>query len=203
MADQKSEAILSPQDAYDWKQRAVDYSRHIQDLRTKSYEGAVSREGREEIFLRAFDLVSPVAERVLEELNATFLSSSGRISTHLPVRSVDGGLSGSWSLTWRLQEQAKNRFDQSPLQPLSIYAIFPLTPTGLMQWTHPHFALLRPACRDGLGAAFPLQVTSEEDAWRQEPILRVLAEAEMHERTYQSDLNWRLLSSLYEAPTER
>jgi hypothetical protein len=46
---------------------------------------------------------------------------------------------------------------------------------------------------DGLAAAFPLQVVSAEDAARQEPILRLLAEAELHERTYQSDLNWRIL----------
>jgi len=38
-----------------------------------------------------------------------------------------------------------------------------------------------------------MQVISEEDAERQEPILRVLAEGELHHRTFEADLNWRIL----------
>jgi hypothetical protein len=40
--------------------------------------------------------------------------------------------------------------------------------------------------------AWPLQVTGLGDAERQEPVLRILAEAILHERIYQAGGNWRL-----------
>ena len=181
-----------------WRERAVDYRRHVEDLRSCSYEGAKSREEREEIFYRAFELVTPVAERVLTELNRWFLHSTGEVATERPLRDASGGLDGFWKVSWPLQKQSANRFTQEPLEPLAIHAVFPRRPSLGMEWTHPHLALLRPGCKEGMAAAWPLQVTSPEDALRQEPILRVLAEAEMHERTFLADLNWRLLSSLYE-----
>jgi hypothetical protein len=182
-----------------WEHRAVDYRRHIHDLRTHSYEGAYSREEREQVFCLAFDLMTPVAERVLSDLKAFFLAGQGWIRTVRPSSTEEGGLVGFWELAWPLQQQSKNRFNQKPLEPLAIHAVFPLKSTLGMEWTHPHLAMLRPCCHSGLAAAWPLQVTSEEDAWRQEPILRVLAEAELHERTFLADSNWKLLSSLYEA----
>lgn len=181
-----------------WMKRTIDYRRHIHDLRTHSYEGTISREDRENAFRFAFDLLTPVAERVLSDMNVSFLEGLGKTRAVKPSRTDDGGLIGFWELIWPLQQQSKNRFDQSPLEPLTIHAVFPMTPTQGMQWTHPHLALLRPCCHSGMAAAWPLQVTSDEDAWRQEPILRVLAEAELHERTFLADVNWRLLSSLYE-----
>lgn len=184
---------------FEWGTRAIDYRRHIQDLKTHSYEGAVSREDREKIFYRAFDLTTPVGEQVLADLNAHFLAGSGKIRSVRPERAKDGGLIGFWELAWPLQMAAKNRFDHSPIAPLQVHAVFPLAPTLGMQWTHPHFALLRPCCREGLAAAWPMQVTSGEDAWRQEPVLRVLAEAELHERTFLADINWKLLSSFYDS----
>jgi hypothetical protein len=182
-----------------WQERTVDYRRHIEDLRSRSYEGAKSREEREETFYRAFELVAPVAEQVLTELNCWFLRGSGEVTTERPVRDASGGLDGFWSVSWPLQRQSINRFTQEPLEPVAIHAIFPRRPSLGMEWTHPHLALLRPGCKEGIAAAWPLQVTSSEDAVRQAPILRVLAEAELHERTFLADLNWRLLASLYES----
>lgn len=182
-----------------WSSRTLDYRRHIHDLRTRSYEGAVSREQREEVFRRAFDLMTPVAQEVLSEINHCFLSGKGHLHVRQPERTDEGGLISAWQINWPLQEQARNRFTQEPLPPLAVHAVFPRRPTLGMEWTHPHFAILRPPCREGLAAAWPMQVTSEEDAWRQEPILRVLAEADLHEKTFLADLNWKLLSSLYEA----
>jgi hypothetical protein len=182
-----------------WRSRAIDYRRHIQDLRTRSYEGSVSRQDREQTFRGAFDLVTPVAHAVLAALSETFLAGSGRIRAVPPKPANDGGLLGFWEMTWHLQQKARNRFTQENVPPLAIYTVFPLQPTLGMEWTHPHFAMLRPCCHDGLAAAWPMQVTCDEDAWRQEPILRVLAEAELHEMTFLADLNWRLLPSLYEA----
>ncbi len=176
-----------------WTRRVEDYLRHVKDLQNKYYEGAVSRADREALFMKAFDFATPVARRVLDDLNANFLKGTGDFAVHRPAPDGEGGLIGSWSLTWPLLCKALSRFDGKPLDPLAVTAIFPLKSTGAMQWTHPHLALRRPGLMDGLAAAFPFQVTSSEDAERQEPILRVLAEAEFHERFYQSDLNWRLL----------
>src|SRR5579862_4674040 len=146
-----------------WLKRTVDYRRHIDDLRTHSYEGASSREEREKVFIEAFDLLTPVAEKVLSDLNFFFLSGLGWTRTVSPSRSEDGGLIGFWELTWPLQQRSKNRFTQQPLDPLAIHAVFPKRPTLSMEWTHPHLALLRPCCHSGLAAAWPLQVTSIED----------------------------------------
>ena len=80
------------------------------------------------------------------------------------------------------------------LEPISLNVIFPLMATGTMQWTHPHLTLLHRDLPQKMAAAWPFNVMSAEDAERQEPILRVLAEAEMHERTFEADVNWRVLT---------
>ncbi|MDE3180374.1 MAG: hypothetical protein KGM47_12035 [Acidobacteriota bacterium] len=181
-----------------WKRRIEDYRRHIQDLQSQSYEGASERNQREAVFRKAFDLLTPVARRVLDDINIYFLKGTGEFGVQPPRADGEGGLIGSWSLTWPLLRQAVNRFNGNPLEPLRLTAIFPLKPTGAMQWTHPHLALRRPEVIDGLALAFPLQVTSPEDADRQEPILRVLAEGELHQRTFEADLNWRILPFMAE-----
>lgn len=181
-----------------WLNRTIDYRRHIHDLRVHSYEGAMTRQDREKVFCEAFDLMTPVAEKVLRDLSTYFLSNLGRARTYPPSRVEEGGLIGFWELTWPMQQQAKNRFDGAPLEPLAIHAVFPMRHTLGMEWTHPHFAMLRSCCHEGLAAAWPMQVTTQEDALRQEPILRVLAEGELHEKTFLADLNWRLLTSLYD-----
>jgi hypothetical protein len=135
---------------------------------------------------------------VLDGINECFLSGTGSFRIVPPSRTEEGGLMASWQMNWPLQLQARNRFDRKPLPSLAIHAVFPLRPTLGMEWTHPHFVLLRFECHESFAAAWPMQVLSEEDARRQEPILRVLAEAELHESTFLADLNWKLLPSLYE-----
>ena len=186
---------LSPAEAGQsiWARRVEDYIRHVQDLRNRNYEGAVTRKEREAVFITAFDLVTPVARRVLDDINSHFLKGTAEFEVRPPAADGEGGLIGSWGLTWPLLRSAANRFTGQPLEPLRMTAIFPLTPSAGMQWTHPHLALLRKELSTGIAAAWPFQVTSSEDAERQEPILRVLAEAELHERTFQADLNWRIL----------
>lgn len=176
-----------------WQARVQDWKRHVHDLQTQSYEGAASRAEREEVFRRAFDLATPVAVKVLDELNVWYLESTGCVSVHPPGADGEGGLIGAWQLAWPALLAAKSRFTGAPLEPIALTAIFPLTPSHGLPWTHPHLALLRAALPIKIAAAWPFQVTSEADAQRQEPILRVLAEAEMHERTFEGDVNWRIL----------
>lgn len=176
-----------------WQTRIQDWQRHVEDLKTHSYEGATSRAEREEQFRRAFDWVTAVAVKVFEEMNALYMEKTGRVSVEPPGPDGEGGLLGAWKLGWPAVLSAKSRFTGAPLAPIALTAIFPLTPTNGLPWTHPHLALLRDALPGKIAAAWPFQVTSESDALRQEPILRVLAEAEMHERTFEADVNWRIL----------
>jgi hypothetical protein len=178
-----------------WPDRVQDYRRHITDLQTKSYEGAIERSEREEVFLKAFDFTTPVAQRVLEDLSRVFLKGTGQFAVHPPERIPDeGGLLGRWTLDWPQLRTARSRFTGEPLAPITLNVIYPVMATGTMQWTHPHLALLRPEVPHRMAAAWPFNVLSAEDAERQEPILRVLAEAEMHERTFEADVNWRVLT---------
>jgi len=178
-----------------WPDRLQDYRRHIRDLQTRSYEGAIERSDREEVFLKAFDFTTPVAQRVLEDLSQVFLKGTGQFAVHPPERIPnEGGLLGRWTLDWPQLRTARSRFTGQPLAPITLNVIYPIMATGTMQWTHPHLVLLRPEVPHRMAAAWPFNVMSAEDAERQEPILRVLAEAEMHERTFEADVNWRVLT---------
>ncbi|MFN8007323.1 MAG: hypothetical protein U0V70_09925 [Terriglobia bacterium] len=175
-----------------WTRRVEDYHRHVVDLQNKWYEGASSRAEREALFRVAFDLVTPVARKVLDDINTNFLKGTGEWQVQPPSPDGEGGLIGLWSLTWPLLREARNRFNGKPLEPLALTVVFPLTPTLGMQWTHPHIALLRPGLTDGLAAAaIPGDLAGRCQTSGTHPACH--AEAKFHERFYQSDLNWRLL----------
>jgi hypothetical protein len=125
--------------------------------------------------------------RVLEKANHLLLSGTAALSTRLPEPDGANGLVGSWGLSWPLLETARNRFTGKPLPPVEIVAMYP------EGFTHAHLALYDIGEPRSWIAAWPLQVTTAEDADRQEPILWAIAEAEIHERTFAGDLNWRLL----------
>ena len=168
--------------------RRSDWRRHVEDLVEQRYEGAVERAERDRVFRTAFELCTPVALRVLERANELLLGRTASLSIEAPQPDGTGGLRGGRRMSWPLLEQARNRFTGEPLPPVEIGALFP---DG---FTHGHLALYELAApRRGI-AAWPLQVTSPEDAVRQEPILWAIAEAEVHERTFAGDLNWRLLT---------
>src|SRR5579862_7657565 len=153
-----------------WPDRVQDYRRHIRDLQTRTYEGAIERTGREEIFRKAFDFTTPVAQKVLEDLNKVFLKSTGHFAVHPPERIPhEGGLLGRWTLDWPQLRTARSRFTGEPLAPITLNTIYPLMATGTMQWTHPHLALLRTEVPHRMAAAWPFNVLSAEDADRQEP----------------------------------
>ena len=68
-----------------WRGRVEDYSRHVTDLRQRGYEGALDREAKEVAFLRAFEIMTPLALRVLDDLSDWYLSGTGTIETNSPV----------------------------------------------------------------------------------------------------------------------
>ena len=172
-----------------WRSRAEDTVRHLKDLEHNKYEGASSRTDRETLFRRAFDLVTPVALRVLNDLNKWLLEGRGTVETLPPHDDGANGLAGRWTLTWPRLANSNNRHTRLPLEPIRLIAVFP---SG---WTHPHFE--RPhAGFPAEHTAWPMQVTTEQDAERQEPVLRVIAETELHERVYQAGGDWRLTQPL-------
>ena len=167
--------------------RGEDWRRHMEDLVVQRYEGADERAERDRVFCEAFDLCTPVAVRVLEQIDELLLGGTGSIATRPPAPDGGGGLLGGWELTWPLLERATNRFTGKPMPPARITAMYPAG------FTHGHLALYDIGEPRRCVAAWPLQVTTPEDAERQEPILWAIAEAEVHERTFAGDLNWRLL----------
>ena len=168
-----------------WEARVEDMTRHLADLEHDYYDGAHARSDREVVFHDAFELLTPLAAKVLGDMNRWFCDGHATAATNPPGDDGAGGLLGSWTLSWPRLEQATNVHNGEPLPPVTISAVYPI------HWTHGHLARLHA----GLPAevtAWPMQVKTAEDAARQEPVLRLIAEAELHERIYQAGGNWQL-----------
>lgn len=159
--------------------------RHLQDLEEDAYEGATGH-ARDARYAAAFDLLTPVATDVLQEINASLLHGAGGISVRPPGPDEDGGKVGSWVLTWPGLSEATNRFTRKPLEPVTISAVFPAG------FTHPHLVGGgRVDPRAASIVAWPMQVTSPQDAERHQPVLWAIATVEVHDRIYQS--SWRVI----------
>ena len=160
--------------------RVEDITRHLDDLRTRSYEGVADRAGRNRVFARAVELLDPVVTRVLEEVDRVFLDGEGEIEAKPVADDGDGGLEASWALGWPAQRAAANKRAPGPVGPVQVVAWFK---SG---FNHGHLA--------GSQAGYwPLQVTSEADADRQEPIIRAIVEVELHQRIFEA--GWQVVPS--------
>ena len=160
--------------------------RHLEDLRTDSYEGAVGPE-REARYRATFDLLSIVATGVLSDVNQLLLRGTGDISVQPPGPDGHGGLIGSWMLSWPALREARSRMTGKALSPVTISAVWPAG------FVHPHLVAggaVNP--RAEALVAWPMQVASAEEAAQQESLLWALATAEVHDRIYQS--SWRVVS---------
>src|SRR5919109_4735986 len=71
--------------------RTEDLFRHLDDLRTNSFEGAGPRAERVELFGRSVELLGPVVRRVLDDANTTLLDGTGEIDHHGLTEQSDGG----------------------------------------------------------------------------------------------------------------
>jgi hypothetical protein len=164
--------------------RVEDLFRHLDDLRTDSYEGAGPRAERIDLFRRTVELLGPVVRRVLEEADAAFLAGSGGLAEHPP--SQDGGdWTARWELSWPEQRAATPiRGGVDRVAPVQVVAWFAGT------FTHPHLAGSW-AGQQPLVAHWPLQVTGQTDAERQEAVVRAIVEAELHQRVFEG--GWRIL----------
>jgi hypothetical protein len=159
--------------------------RHLEDLRQNAYEGAsgVDRQAR---YVAAFELLTPVAVDVLQQMTVSLLRGKGEVSVRAPGPDGDGGSIGSWLLTWPELSTSTSRFTGERLQPVTISAVFP------PGFTHPHIVAGGPVNpRAESLNAWPMQVTSAQDAEQQRPLLWAIATAEVHDRIYQS--SWRVI----------
>jgi hypothetical protein len=167
--------------------RVRDMQRHIDDLRRGAYEQALERPDKEAVFQRAFELATPVALRVLERVDRLYLAGTGSVSTTPIGDDGEGGLIGSWDLTWPLLERAVHRFDGQPMPPVRITAMYPL------HFSHGHISLYEIQPPRRAVASWPFQVVDSADAERQEVVFSAIAEADLHERVFAADVNWRVL----------
>jgi hypothetical protein len=158
--------------------RLEDLFRHLDDLRTNSYEGAGPQEERVELFRRALELFGPVVRRVLDEANAAVLDGTGAVREHDLAQQPDGGWTARWELSWPEQQAAENLRGGHGVQPVQVVAWF------AAGFTHPHLSGSR-------AGDWPLQVTSQADAERQETIVRAIVEAELHQRIFEG--GWRIV----------
>ncbi|MQA16214.1 MAG: hypothetical protein GEV09_19325 [Pseudonocardiaceae bacterium] len=150
--------------------REEDIGRHLSDLVMRSYEGAESWPDRLAVFDRVVELLDPVVSRVLDETDAAHLDGTGEVA-HRTVEHDDGGVAAHWELSWPLQREATGR-DGGPVAPIQVIAWFPRI------FNHAHL-------RGTTAGDWPLQVTSDADAQRQEPIVRAIVEAELHQRIFE------------------
>src|SRR5712675_2431341 len=141
--------------------------RHFEDLRDGTHGGSTSRKDKEAHFEKAVQLLAPIARHVLTEMNTKLLLDTGKLTETGLLRTADGGLSASWSLSWPEQRAAG-------VEPIMLQAYF----GG--GFHHPH--LRGTTVRD-----WPLNVFSEEDAAAQLSILRAIASSDLHNLVYLSD----------------
>ncbi len=161
--------------------RAQDMFRHLEDLRRGSFEGAEPRGDRLALFERAVALLDPVVRQVLQETNDTFLAGSGEISLQpVTVDPQTDDAAAVWSLSWPEQRAAGNVRAEGGVPPIQVVGLF------AAGFTHPHL-------RGSSAGNWPLQVVDEADAERQEPIVRAIVEAELHERVFEG--TWRIIPS--------
>jgi hypothetical protein len=161
------------------KVRSDDLLRHLQDLRSGTYEGAMSRGAKEVVYREGINLLNSVAVEILKEANTLFLKGTGNVQIIGPEEDGYGGLVTRFELTWPEQRAAQvMRGPKGPLQPVRIVVNYS---KGEL---HPHLS--------GTTAGFwPFQVTSAADAARQKGILAAIVELELHQRIFETD--WRIL----------
>jgi hypothetical protein len=72
--------------------RADDLLRHLQDLRSGTYEGAMSRGAKEVVYRQGVELLRPIAVEILEEANTLFLNGTGNVQMIGSEEDGSGGL---------------------------------------------------------------------------------------------------------------
>ena len=141
--------------------------RHFDDLRDNTHGGSVSRRDKETHFVHAVDLMEPVAQQVLAEMNTYLLLDTGSVVATGLERDDERGLRASWNLSWPEQRNAG-------LAPVTLLAYYGFG------FHHPHL-------RGATVGDWPLNVFTTRDAADQLPIMRAIAAADLHNLVFQAD----------------
>ena len=141
--------------------------RHFDDLRDGTHGGSVSRADKEAHFTHAVELLAPIAQQALDEVNAHLLLDTGSIVASGPQRDSTSGLTASWELGWPEQRAAG-------LAPVTLLAFYG---SG---FHHPHL-------RGSTLGDWPLNVFTTLDAIDQLPLLRAIVTADLHNLVFQAD----------------
>jgi hypothetical protein len=141
--------------------------RHFADLRDGTHGGSTSRKDKEAHFEKAVQLLAPVARQVLNEMNTSLLLDTGQLTETGLRRTVDGGLTASWVLSWSEQQAAG-------IEPIVLQAYFGGS------FHHPHL-------RGTTVHDWPLNVFTDEDAAAQLSVLRAIASSDLHNLVYRTD----------------
>jgi hypothetical protein len=141
--------------------------RHFADLRDGTHGGSASRKDKEAHFEKAGQLLAPVARQVLNEMNTSLLLDTGQVTETGLRRTVDGGLTASWVLSWPEQQAAG-------IEPIVLQAYFGGS------FHHPHL-------RGTTVHDWPLNVFSDQDAAAQLSVLRAIASSDLHNLVYRAD----------------
>src|SRR5260370_4201481 len=152
---------------------------HFEDPRDGTHGGSSSRTDKETHFEKAVQLLAPVARQVLTEMNTSLLLDTGKLTETGLLRTADGGLSASWSLSWPEQRAAG-------VGPIMLQTYF----GG--GFHHPH--LRGTTVRD-----LPLNVFTNEDAAAQLSILRSIASSDQHNLVYPAD--YRIVPAVTAGPS--
>ncbi len=150
--------------------REEDVQRHLQDLVTRTFEGAAGWPERVGLFDRAADLLDPVVRAALGQADELFLDRTGTIERRRATP-PDGGVAEHWELSWPRQRSAVGR-DGGPVPPVQVIALF------RRGFSHPHL-------RGSTAGDWPMQVLDEADAARQAPVVAAIVEAELHQRIFE------------------
>lgn len=148
-------------------------TRHLDDLRTRTYEGAEGRDQQIAHFAEVVGWLAPVVTGYLEQANRALLDCSGTIEDSRGlVRAPSGTVWAWWTLSWQELVEAQ-------VPPVRVAATF------FPNWQHPHIHGAFPGAdvpppEQACTNVWPLQVLSRQDVDERRAVIEAIVETELH-----------------------
>jgi hypothetical protein len=182
---------------------ALDMIRHERDQHLHLAEG-LGPEYRLQVFLNSFALTTPTALECLNRINQILFDGAATVRAVEPHDDGNGGLIGTWEMTWPALEESVIENTGEPYPPARVAAILPSTAIrGHLVFLHPQQLTNDEGATKVFGpnvlCAWPFQVTSEEDAAHLEPLISTIILGHIHDATVRSSNKFGILPE-YETP---
>lgn len=148
-------------------------TRHLDDLRTRTYGGHATRDQQMAHFGTVVGWLNPIVVDYLQQADTTLLDSQGIIERSRGlVTAPSGTVWAWWSLTWP-------ELIESKVTPARIAATF------FPNWQHPHLhgsfpGPIVPPPDQSCTSVWPLQVSDEQDVQERRGVLEAIIETELH-----------------------